>query len=1208
AWQGQRVLLRFNGVKYNSVVFVNDKRVGGCFNGYDLFVVDATDAVKFGAANKLLVGARDWSGVFERPMPGEPPQEFHALRSWPKDNVLSPIGGRYADYGIWDDVTLLAVPLVRVSDITIVPSLRKHTLSATLELANDTKSSAEVTLKNTVAGESSVAFKDVVLTLAAGQRTNLTVSARWEKPKLWDYEHPELCHLETRLEASGATADVLRTRFGFREFWVERGQFVLNGVPLVLRASSTWPVGAGERDDIVAICRKLKEAHTIAFRTHTQPWRQLFYDAADEAGLLMIPEGAIWNDRESYRVDDERFWQNYRDHLRAMWQRLKNNPSVVMWSLENEFYGGRCLAGSRGEAEMAKAGQFLKRLDPTRPITYESDGDPRLKPADKIGVADVIGMHYPHEYPDFRLYPDTCYWLNHTRIHRFFWPTDRFRWSRSKPLYIGEFLWLPSSSPNWHTVWFGDDAYINYHDYRNRGKGESWRDQIIAYRAQGVNGICPWTMFEGGPLNESNHLWRAHVHAFHPVGAYLREADTRFYAGEKVSRTVTVFNDTLRDNRVEFQWMLLSASSNTIAGRVHDLFPKHGQPVTQSWLLSVPSVKARTNVTLVLKSSTESVAPFEEKRTVSFWPRPKVTVGQGVAIYGVTPQTDVPPSLQSFRVLKDLSQLNPASVRVLIVLPGALDSLAEENAPPVIGERKAKRDLLENWVRGGGRALICSQGPAANRLLPTPFLPQTSTMTFAQDPQHPALAGIGAADLKFWRGDGKIVDVLVEQLPPPSAETPVAAPAPKVAPKAAKPPVRKPKRSPRKAGLIERAQGQHIVTSAEPAWDARAGVHPIVVAGNAGGLTTAPLCEARRGEGVMLLCGLQLIEKLETEPAARTILQNCLNYLSAYDRMAGEVTCYAPEKSEIVRILRGIGVQLSVQPLANAPSARSRVVVFDGDIVAKASADQLRGWLHAGATVWLHRPSAQVFENTAKALGLNAALTTAHGPIRRADTLPPIASGLAREDLYWLGPPRGYAETIPQARDSIATAVKAGGSFTLLAEPGGLGVAKVENGVLLVDTFDEASPAARRNSARLARLFSTLLVNAGADFIGSAGAMSLPAGQFEPVGTFPYFERGPDGLYMGTNGKIMATVRVAQAGAYVLSLVGDGTPAQGQFPIMEVALDGRKLGRVELASLTPAAHSLEVELPAGQHELSLEFVNDLFAGGEDRNLRLHAVE
>ncbi|MCX7826269.1 MAG: hypothetical protein N2689_12025, partial [Verrucomicrobiae bacterium] len=970
AWQGRRVLLRFNGVKYNSAVFVNDKRVGGCFNGYDLFVVDATDAVKFGATNTLLVGARDWSGVFERPMPGEPPQEFHALRSWPRDNVLAPIGGRYADYGIWDDVTLQVVPPVRVSDITIVPSVRKRALSATVELANDTAASVEVTLKNAVAGEPSVVFKDVSLSLAAGQRTNLTVSARWERPKLWDYEQPQLCRLETRLETGGALADLLRTRFGFREFWVERGQFMLNGVPLVLRASSAWPLAAKDRAEAAEIWRRTKNAHTIAFRTHTQPWRQLFYDAADEVGLLIIPEGAIWNDRESYRVDDERFWQNYRDHLRAMWQRLKNNPSVVMWSLENEFYGGRCLAGSRGEIEMAKAGQFLKRLDPTRPITYESDGDPRLKPTDKIGVADAIGMHYPHEYPEFRLYPDTCYWLNHARMHGFFWPTNRFHWSRSKPLYIGEFLWLPSSGPDWHTLWFGDDAYLNYHDYRNRGKGESWRLQIIAYRAQGVNGICPWTMFEGGPLNESNHLWRAHAYAFHPVGAYLREADTRFYAGDKVSRTVMVFNDTLHDKRVEFEWQLV-CGTNTIAGRAADLNPKHGQPAAYSFMFQAPQVKARTSATLVLKSSMESAAPFEEKRVVSFWPRPKVTVGQGVAIYGVTPQTDVPPSLQSFRVLKDLNPTTLAGVRVLLVLPGALDPLGAEKEPPVIGEQKTKRDLLENWVRGGGRALICSQGPAGSRLLPTPFVPQTSTMTFPQDPQHPALAGIGPDDLKFWRGDGKIADVLVEQLPP--------------APKN--------RRGPRKSGLIERAQGHHVVTSAEPAWDARAGVRPIVVAGNAKGLATAPLCEARRGDGVMLLCGLQLIEKLETEPAARAILQNCLNYLSNYNLAVGEVTCYAPEKSLLVRLLRGLGVQLNVQTPATPPSVRSKLMLFDGDVVAQVSADQLRGWLRAGATVWLHRPSAQVFETTAKALGLRGSLTTAQGPVRRADLLAPIAAG-----------------------------------------------------------------------------------------------------------------------------------------------------------------------------------------------------------------------
>jgi hypothetical protein len=95
---------------------------------------------------------------------------------------------------------------------------------------------------------------------------------------------------------------------------------------------------------------------------------------------------------------------------------------------------------------------------------------------------------------------------------------------------------------------------------------------------------------------------------------------------------------------------------------------------------------------------------------------------------------------------------------------------------------------------------------------------------------------------------------------------------------------------------------------------------------------------------------------------------------------------------------------------------------------------------------------------------------------------------------------------------------------------------------------------------------------------------------------------------MACNGKVAATVKIAQAGAYTLSLVGDATPAQGQFPIMEVALDGRTLGRVELASLTPAAHTLEVELPAGSHELTLAFINDMQTATEDRNLRLHAVE
>ncbi len=1181
-WRGQRVLLRFNGVKYNAAVFVNGRRVGGCFNGYDMFTVDATDAVKFGAPNTLLVGARDWSGIFDKQLPDPTNTDWHALRSWPRDNVLGPIGGLFTEYGIWDDVTVLAVQPVRVNDVTIITSVRDHKLTLDVELANDSAAEARVTLRNAIAEDASVVLKPVELTLAAGLRTNLTVSATWRNPKLWDHEHPNLYHLQSGLDVAGATADTLRTRFGFREFRVERGRFFLNGVPITLRATATWPawpVRARTHDEVTALWQKVKEANNVALRTHTQPWRQVFYDVADEVGLLIIPEGAIWNDRESYRVDDERFWQNYRDHLAVMWRRLKNNPSVVMWSLENEFYGGRCTAGTRGESEMARAGVFLKQLDPTRPIIYESDGDPRLNATDTTGVADVIGMHYPHEYPQFRLYPDTAWWLDHARIHHFFWPTNVFQWDRAKPLYIGEFLWEPSNNPDWHTLWFGDDAYINHGDYRNRGKAASWRDQIVAYRAQGLNGIGPWTMFEGGPLGESNHLWRAHAWAYHPLGAYLREADARFFAGDRVERTVTLFNNTLRTGTVTFEWSI-EANGKRIAGHRASLAMKPDDRVTRTFAFTAPEVTARTDATLILKTSMAGADGFEDRRAISFWPRAGLKPAANVAV--LTGGKPCPKPLAGLRIVTDLAEAS--DVRVLIVAPGALDALAGTNGVPVIGESSPRRDALLRWVRDGGRALVFGQGQSGSRMLPTSFSTQTSTMTFAQNPRHPALRGVADDDLKFWRGDGRASDVLVEDLTAP---------------------VRKGKRASRKAGLVERASGHHVVTAAEPVWDARAGVRPIVVAGNAQGLATAPLCEARRGKGALLLCGLQLIEKFDTEPVARRILQNCLDYLGDYKGEAVEVTYLADGAASLRPWLRRTDARLAEQ----APSATSRIIVADGDAISRITADQLRAAADAGATIWLHRPSGKTLESVAGVFGLKASLKWAQGPLRRADDLPAIAAGLAREDLYWLAEHRGVSySAVPRAHDLIKSAVAPGGSFTLLTEPGAIAVAEAGKGRLIVDTLDESGETAKRNAAKLARLIATLLANAGADF-GEAGPVTMfDANVFEPVKPIQWFRHDPDALYIGCHGTVAAPVQIAQAGDYVLSFVGHGTPAAGQYPIIEVALDGKPLGRVELASSTSAPHDLKAQLPAGQHELTIGFVNDLYGPEGDRNLWLSRLE
>ena len=56
--------IHFGGLKFNSRIFVNGKRVGGCFGGYRHFEVDVTEAVLFGRENQLLVGCHDRTGVF----------------------------------------------------------------------------------------------------------------------------------------------------------------------------------------------------------------------------------------------------------------------------------------------------------------------------------------------------------------------------------------------------------------------------------------------------------------------------------------------------------------------------------------------------------------------------------------------------------------------------------------------------------------------------------------------------------------------------------------------------------------------------------------------------------------------------------------------------------------------------------------------------------------------------------------------------------------------------------------------------------------------------------------------------------------------------------------------------------------------------------------------------------------------------------------
>lgn len=962
--RGQRIKLHFGGVKFNSRVYVNGKHVGGCFGGYEPFEVDVTDAVRFDGPNELAVGCHDWTGVFTPGRVRFPDNaNWDTVRGVPRDKILSPIGGLFGMYGIWDDVTLRSHPPVYVKDWFIKPSVRRGELVVEYTVANESDRETEVELSAIVEdhGKDVLALPSAKIRVAAAGAVSATLKQRWPNPPLWSHVDPHLLHLRTSL----STGDRSRTRFGFREFWVEGHKFFLNGSRVNLLATSWWPPhGWMTRDEILKHWKAVKRMGCVAFRTHTQPWPSLHYEVADEVGLLMIPEGAVWNDDDTYRIDDPVFWQNYAKHLKAMVDRDKNRPSVVIWSLENEFFGGRLNDASPAKKDLVRMGRLMKEWDPTRPIFYESDGDPD-------GVADVIGIHYPHEYPDFTCWPDEAWWLEKpaTIPHMFLNGQKEFVWKKDKPIYVGEFLWIPSRDPSWHTVFFGDEAYTDYHRYRNLAKAEAWKMQILGYRQLEVGGISPWTVIEGGPLDETNPLFKAHLEAYRPIAAYPLQYDRRFFFGERVPRRLAVFNDALGPSTLDVKWTLRLPNSDRPLDRGEQrisLGP--GEQRTIEVQLQVPRAEqidaAQIKVTRAWTSWSQAAlvwhlevqrdgrTEFEARHDCYAMSRPAVPSGKdlsGVKIHLYDPAGTTRKAIESLGfpvVMAPGLEKIGSEVDVLIV--GTNTLRADSLGTPIIGRTRPERAAIRDFVTRGGRLAVLHQDAYPEGMFDVQLSDQRSTMTFPLTPGFFREIDLGRCDSwKFWRPG-------------------------------------------------------HLVATRELSRPASGGFRPILVSGSSAGIDHCPLLLQRMGRGCILYSQLLAVEKCADEPAAALALAGIVEVLLGHESASRKTAILGGDET-YRQYLRSLGLRFDeVDKTAGGPDARQYGLwICRGELNPMPSG--LRAFVEAGGNLYVHRPDQRTLHEICREFALDLAARPYAGPVSRGEAAGGIADCLPREDLYWLG-------------------------------------------------------------------------------------------------------------------------------------------------------------------------------------------------------------
>ena len=219
---GRRIVLSFDGVYSDAYVYVNGEYVGENHYGYSSFAFDITDYVDCDGVTENVVAVR-------------------AVNNLPSSRW-------YSGSGIYRDVTLIITEPVHVAyngTYVTTPDIAegKGTVQAVVELTNESGSSEEVTVKNTVYEYSSAEDADTVepetavsdtvetkVVLEAGGTAEVTAEPTVSDPKLWSTDAPNLYIVRTEVHVDGALSDTYDTEFGFRWYSFESGNgFYLNG-------------------------------------------------------------------------------------------------------------------------------------------------------------------------------------------------------------------------------------------------------------------------------------------------------------------------------------------------------------------------------------------------------------------------------------------------------------------------------------------------------------------------------------------------------------------------------------------------------------------------------------------------------------------------------------------------------------------------------------------------------------------------------------------------------------------------------------------------------------------------------------------------------------------------------------------------------------------------------------------------------------------
>ncbi len=346
-WDGKDVYLHFGAAGSAVYVWVNEQQVGYFEDSKTPSEFNITKYLKSGR-NTLAVEVYKWSDA-----------------SYLEDQDF------WRMAGITRDAFLMARYPQHIRDFKIVAGLEDDFTTGKFDFSAEIVGAGKdgnITVKaRLMDGEREVRSFE-----ATPENGKVNFFSVLDNVKKWTAETPDLYNLLiSTIDNQGHVVEVLRQDVGFRRIEIKDSHLLVNGQYVYIKG-----VNLHEHDDVtghvvsektmIKDIKVMKSHNLNAVRTSHYPQPERWYELCNQYGLYLVDEANIESHGMGYgdrSLAKDSLWMSahlYR--TKNMFERDKNQPSIIIWSLGNEAGNG---------VNFEATYDYLKSVDSSRPLQYE---------------------------------------------------------------------------------------------------------------------------------------------------------------------------------------------------------------------------------------------------------------------------------------------------------------------------------------------------------------------------------------------------------------------------------------------------------------------------------------------------------------------------------------------------------------------------------------------------------------------------------------------------------------------------------------------------------------------------------------------------------------------------------------------------------------------------------------------------------------------